>query len=104
MKKYIIALYKKDGLDSMPLVGIFENDLSNKPLSSFKLSANACDVVAENNVAAALRELILDSRRGTSFVLSENLGLTIKEDGQKFYFIKPEEFFNFKNMLKLLKL
>jgi|GEM_PF-3766583 hypothetical protein len=103
MKKYVIALFKKDKLDSIPFVGIFENDLSCKPIYSFKMDPDKPSLEPEINISINLRELLEDSKHGFSVKMSETLGLVISEDHVKFYFIKPEQLFSFKHMLKIAK-
>lgn len=103
-KKYIIALFKKDRQDSIPFVGIFENDLSCKPVYLFKMDPDRPSLEPEGNISTNIRELLESARHGASVTMSETLGLVITEDHKKVYFIKPEKLFSFKHMLKLAKL
>lgn len=106
MKKIlIVALYKKEQLNSDLFVGIFLNDLTGPPLESTLLKNNRDDIVAECEIAAKLHALIQDYRHKIEISFSDEVKIIVNKDShRKTFFVKIEKHFGLNALLKQLKI
>lgn len=105
MKKIlIVALYKKEHLDTDLFVGIFFNDLNGPPMESVFLRPKRDDIVAEAEIAAKLYDLIQGYRHKIEISFSEEIKVLIDKDThKKTFFVKPGKHFDYSIVLKQLK-